>query len=141
MAYKVFLDVNVIMDFTLKRENYTDIKAIISSIEDGNHKGYITSATLHTLSYFLTKEFGLKGAKEVLLTLLSTFSVIDAPKEVIKNALHANYNDIEDALQVYTALSFKMDFFLTSDKKLKKESSTMLPILTASEFVKEYINN
>ena len=110
-------------------------------IEDGNHKGYITSATLHTLSYFLTKEFGLKGAKEVLLTLLSTFSVIDAPKEVIKNALHANYNDIEDALQVYTALSFKMDFFLTSDKKLKKESSTMLPILTASEFVKEYINN
>lgn len=139
MAYKIFLDVNVIMDFTLKRDNHAEIKKIISSIEDGYHKGFITSATLHTLSYFLTKEYGVKRAKEVLLTLLSIFSVIDASKEVIKNALHANYNDIEDALQVYTALSFKMDFFLTSDKKLKKESSTILPILTASEFVKEYI--
>lgn len=139
MAYKIFLDVNVIMDFTHKRKSYTDIKMIISSVEEGYHKGYITSATIHTLSYFLTKEFGLKEAKEVLLNLLSTFSVVDAPKEVIKNALLANYNDIEDALQVYTALSFKMDFFLTSDKKLKKESSTVLPILTASEFLKEYI--
>ena len=60
-------------------------------------------------------------------------------KETIKNALHAKFNDIEDALQVYTALSFKMDFFLTSDKKLKKETSTTLPILTAPEFVLDYL--
>jgi hypothetical protein len=32
-----------------------------------------------------------------------------------------------------------MDFFLTSDKKLKKETSTTLPILTAREFVLEYL--
>ena len=139
MAYKVFLDVNVLLDFTLKRESYADCKNLIKSIEDGFHNGYITSATLHTLSYFLTKELGLKVAVEVLLNLLSTFSIIDAKKETIKNALHAKFNDIEDALQVYTALSFKMDFFLTSDKKLKKETSTTLPILTAREFVLDYL--
>ena len=80
MAYKVFLDVNVLLDFTLKRESYADCKNLIKSIEDGFHNGYITSATLHTLSYFLTKELGLKVAKEVLLNLLSTFSIIDAKK-------------------------------------------------------------
>lgn len=139
MAYKLFLDVNVLLDFTLKRENYIDIKNVITSIENEFHKGYITSATLHTLSYFLTKEFGLKTTKEILLNLLETFTVIDAQKDVLKNALHSNFNDIEDALQVYTALSLKMDFFLTNDKKLKKESTMAMPILQVHQFVVEYL--
>ena len=139
MAYKVFFDINVILDFTLQRGSFNEIDNVINKIENGYQKGYITSATLHTLSYFLTKEYGQKKTKEILLNLLSIFSVIDASQDVIKNALHANFNDIEDALQVYTALSFKMDFFITSDKKLKKESSTTLPILTPQEFVKEYV--
>lgn len=140
MAYKIFFDVNVLLDYTLQRKNFEEIELLITNIENGFQKGFITSATIHTLSYFLTKEYGIKKAKELLLNLLSTFHVIDPPEEIIKSALHANFNDIEDAIQAYTAIYYKMDYFLTSDKKLKKESSTTLPIYTPIEFVKEYIN-
>ncbi len=140
MAYKIFFDVNVLLDYTLQRKNFEEIELLINNIENGFQKGFITSATIHTLSYFLTKEYGIKKAKELLLNLLSTFNVIDPPEEIIKSALHANFNDIEDAIQAYTAIYYKMDYFLTSDKKLKKESSTILPIYTPIEFVKEYIN-
>lgn len=140
MAYKIYFDINVLLDHTLQRENFDKTERIINNIENGLQKGFVTSATIHTLSYFLTKEYGNKKTKEILLNLLFTFHVIDPPQEIIKSALHANFNDIEDALQVYTAIYYKMDYFLTSDKKLKKESSTILPIFTPNEFVKEYIN-
>jgi predicted nucleic acid-binding protein len=52
--------------------------------------------------------------------------------------LQANFNDIEDALQVYTALHYKMDFFLTSDKELILKNSKVLPITSATEFVRTY---
>ena len=140
MAYKIYFDVNVLLDYTLQRSSFNDIEKIINNIENGLQKGYITSATIHTISYFLTKEYGHNKVKALLLDLLSFFTVIDAPQDVLNNALHANYNDIEDALQVYTALHYKMDFFLTSDKKLMKASSEILPILTPKEFVKEFIH-
>lgn len=138
MAYNIFFDVNVILDFTLQRSNFNDIEIIFNNIENGFQRGYITGASIHTVSYFLTKEYGQDKAKELLLNLLSTITVVDPPQEIIINALHANFNDIEDALQVYTALHYKMDFFLTSDKKLIKESSEVMPILNASAFLKYF---
>jgi predicted nucleic acid-binding protein len=66
-------------------------------------------------------------------------TVIDPPENIIKKALHANFKDIEDALQVYTALHFNMDCFITSDKKLKKETSSILPILSPSDYIKEFL--
>ena len=53
-------------------------------------------------------------------------TVIDPPENIIKKALHANFKDIEDALQVYTALHFNMDCFITSDKKLIKMLSSAM---------------
>ncbi len=138
MAYNIFFDVNVILDFTLQRSNFNDIEIIFNNIENGFQRGYITGASIHTVSYFLTKEYGQDKAKELLLNLLSTITVVDPPQKIIINALHANFNDIEDALQVYTALHYKMDFFLTSDKKLIKESSEVMPILNTSAFLKYF---
>jgi len=138
MAYKIFFDINVVLDYTLQRNNFEDMKFIIESMEQGYQRGFITSATIHTLSYFLTKEYGQQKVKAILLDLLSFITVIDAPQDIINNALHANFNDIEDALQVYTALHYKMNFFLTSDKRLLKESSEVLPIMTVKDFVKAF---
>jgi predicted nucleic acid-binding protein len=140
MAYKIYFDINVLLDYTLQRRNINEVELIINEIENGFKKGFVTGATIHTLSYFLTKEYGHKQVKELLLNLLSIITVIDPPQNVIKKALLANFNDIEDALQVYTAIHFNMDCFITSDKKLKKETSAILPIVTPSDFVKEYLN-
>jgi predicted nucleic acid-binding protein len=139
MAYKIYFDINVLLDLTLQRSNFNEVELIMNEIQNGFKKGFLTGATIHTLSYFLSKRYDQKKVKELLLNLLSIINVIDAPQNIINKALHANFNDIEDALQVYTALHFNMDCFITSDKKLKKETSSTLPILSPSDYVKEFL--
>ena len=139
MAYKIYFDINVLLDLTLQRSNFNEVELIMNEIQNGFKKGFLTGATIHTLSYFLSKRYDQKKVKELLLNLLSIINVIDAPQNIINKALHANFNDIEDALQVYTAFHFNMDYFITSDKKLKKETSSTLPILSPSDYVKEFL--
>ena len=139
MAYKIYFDINVLLDLTLQRSNFNEVELIMNEIQNGFKKGFLTGATIHTLSYFLSKRYDQKKVKELLLNLLSIINVIDAPQNIINKALHANFNDIEDALQVYTALHFNMDCFITTDKKLKKETSSTLPILSPSDYVKEFL--
>lgn len=41
MAFKVFLDVNVILDFILQRDGYQPSKTIISWAEEGKINGFV----------------------------------------------------------------------------------------------------
>jgi hypothetical protein len=51
--------------------------------------------------------------------------------------LYSKIKNIEDALQYYTAMHHKIDYFITQDKDLQKESIPTLPIYTPDEFLKE----
>ena len=141
MAYKIYFDVNVLLDLTLLRKNHADIETIIKEVERGSIKGFVCGATIHTLSYFLIKQYDIKHTKQILLNLLSFISVVDITKEDIQKALFTDFKDIEDAIQVQTALTFKMDYFLTSDMQLMKASSETLPIINASAFLKNIAVN
>jgi len=43
--------------------------------------------------------------------------------------------DIEDALQYYTALHHKIDFFITEDKDLQKSAIPNLPVYSSQDFL------
>ena len=136
MAYKIYFDVNALLDLTLLRNNHNDIEIVIKEVEKGTLRGFVCGATIHTISYFLIKKYNIDKTKQILLNLLSFISIVDLPKEDIQKALFMNLKDIEDAIQVQTALTYKMDYFLTSDKQLIKASSETMPILNASSFLK-----
>ena len=138
MAYKIYFDVNALLDLTLLRNNHNDIETVIKEVEKGTLRGFVCGATIHTISYFLIKKYNIDKTKQILLNLLSFVSIVDPPKEDIQKAMYSSFNDIEDAIQVQTALTFKMDYFLTSDKKLIKASTETLPILNANEFLKRF---
>ena len=136
MAFKVFIDANILLDFTLQRTNYEEAKKIIELILNKELYAFITPAIVHITGYWLTKAYGAKKAKEILLTLLVDIKVIDISHDTTINALHSKINDIEDALQYYCALHHKLDYFITRDGQLKKEGMPSLPILSVSEFLK-----
>lgn len=138
MAYKIFLDANVLLDFTLKREAYPEAKTMFELIVEKKIIAFITPAIVHIVGYWLTKEYGAKESKKLLLFLLSDIQSIDIPHEVVINALLSNITDIEDALQYYTALQNNLDFFISGDRLLKKQSNSILPVYTAKEFLKEF---
>jgi predicted nucleic acid-binding protein len=139
MASKVFLDANILLDFTLKRDGYNEAKKIIEFAVKGQIQAYITPAIVHIVGYWLTKAYGNAKAKELLLTLLADVQVIDSDHEITLNALHSKIKDIEDALQYYTAMHHKIDYFITLDKGFKKEAIPALPICMPTEFLTEFV--
>jgi len=139
MAYKIFLDANILLDLTLKRKEFENVKNIFNNIQKGIFKAYISSSVLHIVSYILNKEYSVKVTKDILITILQDVTLIDCPKEIAVNALISKINDIEDSLQYYVALHHKMDYFISNDKQLKKESLSTLPVLNSSDFVIEFM--
>jgi predicted nucleic acid-binding protein len=138
MAIKVFLDANILLDYILKREYYDDAKQIFKLIEENRIKGYITSSILHITGYWVTKHYGTIQAKKLILTLLTTVTVIDIQHETAVIALHSKIDDIEDALQYYTAIYHKLDYFVTRDKQLQKDGIPVLQVDTPHEFIQRW---
>lgn len=136
MASKIFLDANILLDLTLKREAYPISAKIIELVLNGHVRAFITPSIVHILGYWLTKAYGNTKAKELLLVLLADVTIIDSNHEITLLALHSKVRDIEDALQYYTAISYKMDYFISRDKALAKDAMPNLPVISPEEFIR-----
>lgn len=139
MASKIFIDANVLLDFTLKREQYTSAKIILERIVEGSFQGYISTSVVHTCAYWLDKSYGSKTAKTIILELLNYIEVIDCRHDNVVNALNAAMTDIEDALQYYTALHHKLDCLVTRDLGFHNVAMPSLPIYFPTEFIELFI--
>lgn len=135
MAFKVFLDANILLEHSLGRANFNDVREIFILIESGSISAFTTTSIIQTCGYLLLKEYGDMTTREILLNLLSLVSIIDCKQEVIVLALNSAISDPEDAIQYYTALDHKMDYFISLDKKLTKEAIPMLPVYTPAVFL------
>lgn len=131
------LDANVILDFVLKRNDFNEARKIIQLAIDGRIQAFITPSIIHICSYWLTKAYGHAKAKELLLSLMGDITCIDIPHEMAIAALHSSVKDIEDALQYYTAIHHKLDYFISRDKQMLKEATVLLPAYSPKEFLKE----
>jgi predicted nucleic acid-binding protein len=136
MAFRVMLDANNILDFTLGRPEYLHARKLIEWVVAGKIQAYVTPSIVHIVAYWLTKSYGTDQAKEVLLTLLADVQVIDISHETTVNALHSKMSDVEDALQYYTALHHKLDYFISRDKGLQKAAIPILPVYSPEEFLR-----
>jgi predicted nucleic acid-binding protein len=135
MASKIFLDANILLDLTLKRGGYDEAKAILDVVIGGRVQAFTTSSVIHIAGYYLTKAYGSKKAKDLLLGILMDVTIIDLSHEMAIVALSSNLDDIEDSLQYFAAIHHKIDYFISQDKQLKKDSIPILPVLTPGEFI------
>lgn len=135
MASKIFLDANILLDFLLKRADYNDAKKLIQLIVEKKLRGFVTPAIVHIVAYWVTKAYGITKTKELLLTLLADITVIECTHEITLIALHSRIDDIEDALQYYTAIHHKIDFFISRDKILQNSAIASLPVYNIKEFL------
>lgn len=137
MVFKVFADANLLLDFLLKRNNYDTALAIIKKGVEGKIQLFTTPAVMHITAYWTTKAYGNSRAKELLLALLIDVQIIDCDHVTSLVALNSEIDDIEDALQYYTALKHQTEYFISADKKLKKSAIPQLPVYSADEFLTE----
>jgi predicted nucleic acid-binding protein len=138
MASKVFLDANILLDFTLQRAAYKDASEILEMAVSGQIQAFVTPSIIQISGYWIAKAYGNAKAKELLSTLLKDVKIIDISQEMVLSALNSKISDIEDALQYFTALYHKLDFFISLDKQLKQHSLPVLPVLSPSSILKAF---
>lgn len=139
MASKIFVDANVLLDVSLKREKHEAARELIQQIFEGRFRAYTTPSVIHITGHWLAKEYGAVEAKAILLDFLRDINIIDCGHGVVISALNSVMTDIEDALQYYTALHHKIDFFISRDKRLKQAAIPSLPVYFPEEFLADFI--
>lgn len=138
MAFKVFLDANVILDFVLQREGYEQGKIIISYAEQKKIFAFASPTVIQICSYWIAKAYGLAKTKEIVSTLLSFISTIDTPHEQVLTAIHSSMDDIEDALLYYTALHHRLDYVISQDKGFQKAALPSLPVISPTDLITRF---
>jgi predicted nucleic acid-binding protein len=138
MASKVFLDANIILDLTLKRPGMQKAIEVFKRAESGELQLFTTPSVIHVVSYFTSRYYSKHQTKQAILLLLNQVQIIECDHGTTVIAISSSMEDIEDALQYYTALKHNLDYFISSDKKLKKAALPQLPVYTAAELGKLY---
>ena len=137
MASKVFADANLLLDVNLRRANYDAAIAVLQHSIDGDIQLYTTPAVLHITAYFTAQAYSSEHTKKIILTLLNDVQIIDCDHATAIAALNSSFDDTEDALQYYTALKFGIDYFISTDKKLKKAAIPQLPVYSPAQLLAE----
>ena len=141
MAIKVFVDTNIFLDVLLHRgKEYNEAEKLLLLAENSTIELYSSSSCLLNLMYIL-KTYKIQKSQiiEYMTGILSFTQLVNPDNLVFNVALDANFSDIEDSVQYYTAFQVKgMNFFITSNIKDFKKANNLLPVHTAKQFMQQY---
>ncbi len=137
MANSLFIDTDVILDIVLDRkEFYNDSATIFQKFENREVLLYTSTSIIINAQYVGQKKVSKEKCKYVINYLLNYFIILNADISIIKRAYQSKFNDMEDAIQYYTATKDDMiDFFITRNVKDFKLGGNILPVLTPTQFL------
>ena len=142
MAYKIFLDTNIVVDFFVhSRQEHASALDLISLAEKEEISIYFSETVINTTTYLVRKSTYFNQFKILMEELFSFVQVLPCSNLIVQNAYKNAKNDLEDAVLYQIALEHKMDYFITSDiKDFKKIAKNSLPIVSAKKML-GIINN
>ena len=131
----IFLDTNVIIDFLADREPYADEAALIFQHSlSGKLSIYVSALSFNNIYYILRRQYSHKECIKMLYTLSEWTNILDASKVMVIKSMQSDFNDFEDAMQYFTALTHpEIECIVTRNTKDFKKSK--LPVMTPREIV------
>lgn len=132
---KVFLDTNILLDALAERSNPVfskNAETIFALGENGVVDLYMSVLSIPTIAYVLkNKTAGQKRA--IIKDLTSIIEPLPTFPEHIKNMLEQQMTDIEDALQVQSALEGQCDIIIT--RNLHDFRDSVIPAISPDDFL------
>lgn len=125
----LFLDTNILVDILAKREPYhqSAIKLMLLA-EQGEASLYCSAISIATCDYILRKQLSAKAAQKAIRGLLEYITVIPTSHMAVQKATKSKFNDLEDAIQHFTAVEFgKIDYIIT--RNVKDFRFSLLPVV------------
>ena len=132
---KVFLDTNIVIDLLDKLEPfYIDAVKLFTLAYQKKITLFVSPMTYATASYLLRKH-GKEGMRKLLNNFRQLSQITTADERVVDAALASSFDDYEDALQYYSALTRNVDVIVTRNKK--DFTSASIPVLSPAELLKQ----
>lgn len=131
----VLIDTDVIIDFFLDREPFSDFATeVLSLCERKEITGYVTPVIISNTYYILRTTAKHEKVIGKLRLLMSVLDVLSMDKKIIEHALNSNFKDFEDALQNFAAeQNQKVKVVLT--RNLKDYKNSALSVMTPESYL------
>ena len=141
MAYKIFLDANVIIDLLMERKQELDaINEIFNLAEKELISLYISESIIANAFYILRKEKRIDSLS-VFREMCRIVDILPFTKDILYQPIE-KYDDREDGLLYFLALKAKMNYFITRNVKDFTFLFPSLPVMSPTKFLKEmYFND
>ena len=131
---RVFLDTNVLLDVLARRDPFYAAAAEVWSLaESGELEAFVSAISFNNIYYIVRKAAGKAKADSALRMLRDIFHIIAPDTQIINQAMDADLNDFEDAVQFRSAIRAKATHLLTRDPDDFPASDLL--ILSAEEFM------
>src|ERR1700741_2708752 len=132
---KIFIDTNVVIDFFANRRPFSiDAARLFDMAIDAKVKIYISAVSYNTIYYVLRQSLAKTATIKLLEELAEMTEIADVTNDVIRKSLKTDFNDYEDAIQYYSALSVpEIDFIVTRNTRDFKKST--ISVLTPAEAI------
>lgn len=136
MAFKLFVDADVVIDFFASRESYVNPA---SELFELNEKGevilFISAVSITNIYYIVRKYLGHKKTIDVIEMLMEMTEIVGTTKKEISQALKNSFSDFEDSVQYSSALMVKgLNAIITRNVKDYKKAK--IAVLTPLDFLK-----
>ena len=141
MAYKLFVDTNVYLDFLMHRgTEWQHAEHVLELAEKNNIEIFTSASCLLNLMYIMRSHKVSNNEIAIHVSNILTYSKLANPDNIVfKTALSVGFSDPEDAVQYYTALQIKgIDYFISSNTKDFKKAPPQLPVITPRQFMTLY---
>jgi len=131
---RVFVDTDVVLDLLTKREPFFQSAILLFNLaEQKEIDAYISPVSISNLYYILRKISGNAAAVSAINTLRLILGIAPMDQRVVDIALASGFDDIEDALQYYTAVENNMEVVITRNVKDYKKRD--IQVMTCDEYL------
>lgn len=129
---KFFIDSDVILDLLTDREPFADYAGLIfSKALSGDISLYTSPLVIANVHYIFSKFSGKVQSRKIIMRLLDSFEVLSVDANILNDAIRSGFNDVEDAIQYYTAVSGGVDSIVT--RNIKDFRQSKIPVFSSKE--------
>src|SRR4051812_20096458 len=112
MAFKIFFDTNVIIDFFIpSRRDHEYAKKVLGLAEDREIIGFFSETVVNTTAYLVRKSVYFENFKVLMNELIEIIAVLPCSNLTIHHAYNRVKNDLEDAVLYQLAFENNLDYF------------------------------
>ena len=114
----VFVHTDILLDVLGEQGPfYADSARVWTLAETGQIAGFISTLSLPTLCYKLRRAKGRSAARKTMGTLRDIFSLVPLDQQITNQAVDADIEDFEDAIQFFSALRCEAAALVTRNPK------------------------